>query len=228
MINKYKLLKDKTVLYVEDDLNLQKNVEEILGHFFERLFIASNGDEAVDIFIENQNKIDIIITDINMPYTDGITFSKYVREYNKGLPIIIMSAYTDTDYLLDSIDLNIIKYITKPFTSKKVTEMLDKLLEFFQLNNKVIIKNNIELDIERRELLVDNKVSKLSKKETIFLKLLSENALVSYEMMHEYMWDYDTPPSEDAIKSFMRKLKKKLPQNLCQNQHGMGYFLNKE
>ncbi len=227
MINKYKLLKNKTVLYVEDDLNLQENVEEILGHFFDTLFIASDGDEASDIFIENQNKIDIIITDINMPHTDGITFSKYVREFDKGLPIIIMSAYTDTDYLLDSIDLNIVKYITKPFTSKKVTEMLDRLLEFFQLNNKVMIDENIELDVESGQLLVEEENIKLSKKETIFLKLLSENSLVSYEMMHEYMWDYDTPPSEDAIKSFIRKLKKKLPEDLCKNQHGMGYFLNK-
>ncbi len=228
MINKYKLLKNKTVLYVEDDLNLQENIKEILEHFFEELLIASDGDEASDLFIQNQNRIDLIITDINMPHTDGITFSKYVREYNKSIPIVIISAYTDTDYLLDSIDLNIIKYITKPFTSKKVTQMLDKLLEYFQLNNRIPLDDNVELDTETGQLYLPEGSVKLSKKETTFLKLLAQNQLVTYEMMHEYMWDYDTPPSEDAIKSFMRKLKKKLPKDLCKNQHGMGYYLNRE
>jgi len=228
MIDKYKLLKNKTVLYVEDDLNLQENVKEILENFFDRLLIASDGDEASDLFITYQNQIDLVITDINMPNTDGITFCKYIREFDKTLPIIIMSAYTNTDYLLDSIDLNIIKYITKPFTSKKVTNMLDKLLEFFQLNNRLLLNQGVELEVESGTLFIAEHPIRLSKKETIFLKLLAQNPLVSYQMMHEYMWDYDTPPSEDAIKSFMRKLKKKLPKDLCKNQHGMGYYLNKE
>jgi len=226
MNEKYKLLKNKTVLYVEDDLTLQKNIVETLSHFFSKVLMASDGDDAYDIYIENQNRIDLIITDINMPNTDGIAFSKSIREYDKNLPIIIISAYTDTDYLLDSIDLNIVKYITKPFTTKKIIILLDKLLEHFDLNTNIIIDKNIKLNYENGELLITNQKIKLTKKETIFMKLLAENSIVTYDMMYEYMWDYDKSPSSDAIKSFIRKFKKKLPFDLVKNQHSVGYYLD--
>jgi DNA-binding response OmpR family regulator len=223
---KYKLLKNKTLLYVEDDISLQKNIVEILGNFFDTLLVASDGDEAYDLYIENQNKIDIMITDINMPNTDGITLAKYIREYDKTLPIVIVSAYTDTDYLLDSIDLNIITYITKPITTKKVLALLDKFLEYFKLHSHVIINSNLEFDYNSGTISIDNNTIQLTQKETKFFKLLSENSIVTYDMMYEYMWDYDKAPSGDAVKSFIRKLKKKLPTGLCKNKKGVGYYLN--
>ncbi len=227
MINKkYELLKNKTVLYVEDDLTLQKNIVETLGHFFDKILMASDGDDAYDLYISHQNRIDLIITDINMPNTDGITFSKSIREYDKNLPIIIISAYTDTDYLLDSIDLNIVKYITKPFTTKKIINLLDKLLEYFKLNSFIVINKNIKLNYENSELIIDKKNIKLTNREKIFLKLLSENSIVTYNMMYDYMWDIDKSPTADAIKSFIKKLKRKLPYDLIKNQHSIGYYLD--
>jgi DNA-binding response OmpR family regulator len=222
---KYRLLKNKTVLYVEDDINLQTNIKEILGNFFHNILIASDGDEAYDIYIANQNRIDIMITDINMPHTDGITLSKHIREYDKKLPIVIVSAYTDTDYLLDSIDLNIITYITKPLTTKKVLNLLDKFLDHFGCSSHILINDTLEFDYNGGTLSIDNKIIQLTKKENIFFKLLSENSIVTYDMMYEYMWDFDKAPSQDAVKSFMRKLKKKLPTNLCYNKKGIGYYL---
>lgn len=227
MINKkYELLKSKTILYVEDDLTLQENIVDTLKNFFNTVIIASDGDEAYTLYIENQNKIDIIITDINMPNTDGITLVKYIREYNKDIPIIIISAYTNTDYLIDSIDLNILKYITKPFTTKKIISLLDKLLEVFKLDNKIVISPNTLLSINDKILLINKEEIKLTKKETTFLKLLSENRVVTYDMMYEYMWDYDKAPTADAVKSFIRKIKKKVPKDMIKNQHNIGYFLN--
>jgi len=225
MIKKYELLKRKNVLYVEDDVTLQKNIIETLNHFFGKIFVASNGDDAYNIYIENQNRIDLIITDINMPNTDGITLSKMIREFDKKIPIVIISAYTNTDYLLDSIDLNIIKYITKPFTTKKIMELMDKLLEYFKIDGHIVISDNIELDYELGELNIDNKRVPLTKKEKIFLKLLSQNSIVTYDMMYEHMWDFDKAPSSDAVKSFIRKLKRKLPIEIIKNKHSIGYYL---
>jgi len=222
---KYKLLKSKTILYVEDDLELQEKNFSILKNFFKNVLVASDGDDAYDIYLENQNTIDIIITDINMPNTNGIELCKYIREYQKGLPIVIISAYTNTDYLLDSIDLNILTYITKPFTTQKTLGLLDKFLNFFELESHKILGNKIELDYESSILIIENKSIKLTTKEKIFLKLLSENQTVRYNMMYEYMWDYEKAPSADAIKSFIGKLKRKLPVELFKNQKGEGYYL---
>lgn len=226
MNDKYKLLKGKTLLYVEDDIKLQQNIVEILSNFFDTILVASDGDEAYDRYIENQNKIDIVITDINMPNTDGITFCKHIREFDKKLPIVIISAYTDTDYLLDSIDLNIITYVTKPFTTKKVLSLMDKFLDYFQLKSNIIIKDSIEFDYDSGTVIVDEEIVQLTQKETKFFKLLSENSIVTYDMMYEYMWDYDKAPSQNAIKSFIKKFKKKLPANLFQNKKGVGYYLS--
>ena len=226
MINqKYKLLKNKTILYVEDDLQLQESLSSILHNFFDNVLVASDGDEAYDIYLENQNVIDIMITDINMPNTNGIELCKHIREYQKGLPIVIISAYTNTDYLLDSIDLNILTYITKPFTTQKTLDLLDKFLVFFELNSHKSLGEKIELDYEQSAVKIEEKVIKLTTKEKIFLKLLSENKTVSYDMMYEYMWDYEKSPSADAVKSFIRKLKRKLPIELFKNQKGEGYYL---
>ena len=226
MNNNYQLLKNKTLLYVEDDIKLQQNILEIFGNFFDKILVASDGDEAYDIYIENQNRIDIMITDINMPNTDGITLCKHIREFDKNLPIVIISAYTDTDYLLDSIDLNIITYITKPFTTKKVLSLMDKFLDYFKLTSHVLINNSVEFDYDSGTVLIDDNTIHLTQRETKFFKLLSENAVVTYDMMYEYMWDYDKSPSQDAIKSFVKKFKKKLPANICQNKKGIGYFLD--
>jgi len=222
---KYKLLKNKIVLYVEDDLALQSNIKQILGNFFDEVLIASDGDEAIDIYLQNQNRIDLMITDINMPKTNGIELSKYIREYDKKLPIVIISAYTNTDYLLDSIDLNIISYITKPFTTKKVFLLLDKILNYLELSNQILLKNNIKFNHEKGELIVEDKSIVLTSKETIFLKLLTEHDIVSYIMMYEYMWDYDKQPTQNAIKSFIKKIKKKVPKDLFKNKQGVGYYL---
>jgi DNA-binding response OmpR family regulator len=226
MINeKYKLLKKKVVLYAEDDLKLQLNVAQILNNFFDEILVASDGDEALDIYIQNQNKIDLIVADINMPNTDGITLSRYIREYDKKLPIIIMSAYTDTDYLLDSIDLNIISYITKPFTTKKVFLLLDKVIDHFELTNQIVFKDNIQFDYEKGLLVIEGNKIILTNKERLFLKLLMENSIVSYIMMYEYLWNYDNQPTQNAVKSFIKKLKKKIPINLFNNKQGVGYYL---
>ena len=228
MINtKYKLLKNKTILYVEDDLELQEKNFSILSNFFKNVLVTSDGDEAYDIYLENQNTIDSIITDINMPNTNGIELCKHIREYQKGLPLVIISAYTNTDYLLDSIDLNILTYITKPFTTQKTLGLLDKFLDFFELESYKILGKEIELDYENSTLIIQKKSIKVTSKEKIFLKLLAENQTVRYDMMYEYMWDYEKAPSTDAVKSFIRKLKRKLPIELFKNQKGEGYYLLK-
>ncbi len=226
MNEKYQLLKNKTLLYVEDDIKLQKNIVEILSNFFDKILVASDGDDAYDRYIENQNRIDIVITDINMPNTDGITLCKHIREFDKNLPIVIISAYTDTDYLLDSIDLNIVTYVTKPFTTKKVLSLMDKFLDYFQLTSHIIIKSNLEFDYDNGTILMEDTRIHLTQKETKFFKLLSENSVVTYDMMYEYMWDYEKAPSQGAIKSFIKNFKKKLPANLCQNKKGVGYYLD--
>jgi len=225
----YSILKTLTILYVEDESSLQQQVTENLTPFVKKIITAENGLEGIQLFEaqeKNGENFDLVITDITMPNTDGIALSEYIRDYNKNLPIVIMSAYTNTDYLLSSIDLNILTYITKPFTTKKVFILLDKILEFFNLNNQFILKDNIIFNAEIGTITTEGENIILTSREIIFIKLLIENSIVSYNMMYEHLWDYDTEVSSNALKSFIKKIKKKLPLDMLKNKQGIGYYLD--
>jgi DNA-binding response OmpR family regulator len=114
---------------------------------------------------------------------------------------------------------------TRPFTTKKVFLLLDKVIDYFELTNQVLFKDNIQFDYEKGFLVIEGDKIILTTKETLFLKLLMENSIVSYIMMYEYLWDYEKSPSQDAVKSFIRKLKRKIDIELFQNQKGEGYYL---
>lgn len=227
MNSKYEQLKTKTILYIEDDQELRSNISKILKKFFKKVHVAEDGEDAYDILQENSTSIQLIVTDINMPNMNGISFVKYLRSINKNLPVIVISAYTDTDYLLDSIDLNILKYITKPFTSSKVYDFLDKVCEHFEFNNILKIDDKIYLEIDRSIIVIQEKEVSLTKKELTFFKMLIEKSIVTYEDIEEYLWG-ETVPTENAIRIFIRKLKQKIELNLIKNRNQIGYFLNKD
>jgi len=111
----YDALKNKTVLYIEDELDVLQNISELLSHFFKTFYTASDGEMGYQTFINN--KIDILLVDIELPKMNGIELIKKIRQTHKDLPVVVISAYTKTDYLLESIELNLDKYIVKPLTS---------------------------------------------------------------------------------------------------------------
>ncbi|RXJ99743.1 regulator [Arcobacter sp. CECT 8989] len=105
-------LNELNVLYVEDNKFIQEELEFFLSGKVKKLFIASNGEEGLETFKNNQ--IDLIITDIQMPKMNGLEMSYAIREIDKEAKIIITTAFNDTEYLMEAIKLNLGNYITKP------------------------------------------------------------------------------------------------------------------
>jgi len=103
--------KDYTILYVEDEKAIRINVKNCLDYIF-NVIVAKNGEEGLEKF--NKNKIDLIITDINMPLKDGIWMIKEIREVDSSIPCIITSAI-DRDIIDKIKNLSISKCISKPF-----------------------------------------------------------------------------------------------------------------
>ena len=95
------LLKNMTLLLVEDDEELRNSIKELLSIFFKNIFVASNGLEALEIY--SKNSINLIITDYVMPIMNGCDFCKEIRQKNKKIPLVIMSNYSDKEKLLKSI-----------------------------------------------------------------------------------------------------------------------------
>jgi signal transduction histidine kinase len=115
-------LKKLTVLYVEDEVDSREQLTEFLGRPVGTLITAANGIEGLEAF--NKHKPDIVLTDILMPGMDGLTMAKKIMEINPMTPIIAITAFEQTDYLMRAINIGIFKYVTKPVNSYILFESL--------------------------------------------------------------------------------------------------------
>ncbi len=110
-------LKNLELLYVEDDQDVMNQTKLILDDFVKEVHTATNGEEGLEIALNQP--IDIIVADINMPKMNGIEMIKALKmEHGKNIPCIITTAHTDTEYLLDAINLKVDGYIIKPINIK--------------------------------------------------------------------------------------------------------------
>lgn len=116
------------VLYVEDELDIQKITSDVLQSVCKEIICANNGVEAIELF-ESHGDFDIIVTDINMPKMDGITLIKKIREKDSTFPITITTAHTEVHFLQDAIDLGVNGYTLKPIDLKKLMKTVAKAAE---------------------------------------------------------------------------------------------------
>lgn len=146
------VLKNITVLYVEDESVLQVGTTETLELFDINVICAQNGEEGLSTYKSMKDKIDLVLTDIKMPKLNGIDMIKGIREINKEIPVIITTAHQETNFLMKSIELNINAYVLKPIDIYKLKDTLIKAMESKVLKDKLTKKNQeLELAIEEIE-----------------------------------------------------------------------------
>lgn len=221
------LLKNMTLLLVEDDDELRNSIKELLSIFFKNIFVASNGLEALEIY--SKNSINLIITDYVMPIMNGCDFCKEIRQKNKKIPLVIMSNYSDKEKLLKSISLELTDYLIKPLEYKQLLETLLKMIEKLERENLLSFKINEdrEYNFFTKEIydIKEQKNIKLAKSEIIILELLINNInkTVSIEEI-EFNLSPNESKSEQAIKNIMHRLRIKLAKNTIHNIQGIGYI----
>lgn len=127
-----KELRAITILYVEDDEMVRTQTVSMFENIFKKTLTAVDGAMGFKLFKQYQNEIDIIVTDINMPELTGLQLAEKINKINNKIPIIITTAYTDEEYLLKSLELNINKYVTKPLKIKELTISILKEVKKYQ------------------------------------------------------------------------------------------------
>jgi len=217
----YEVLKKKTLLYIEDDSIVLENISAILKSYFGTVHSHSNAEDGCIVF--GSKKIDLILVDIELPGINGIEFIRRIREINKEVPVIIISAYTKTDYLLESINLKIEQYIVKPFTSKKLYSLLDKFNAIFSDEEQLQLTKNISINQNETTLIYEGKTHNITSKELLFLTILAKNKIVTYDEI-DIIWEGFTP-TQEAIRSFIKQLRKKLPEDTLKNRQSIGYYV---
>jgi PAS domain S-box-containing protein len=122
-----KLLKRLKVLYVEDDTSIRNELSSLLSNFFDNVYTADDGRSGLELYAKKQDDIDVIIADINMPKLNGIEMIEKIREFDKNVPVIFATAYSDNDFLIGAIKLKVFEYIIKPIDIRKLMAVLTDL-----------------------------------------------------------------------------------------------------
>jgi len=217
----YDFLKNKTALYIEDDVTILNNISKVLSDYFDTFYTALDAEEGCRLFLEYP--IDVILIDTELPSISGLEVIKKIRTKNKEIPIVIISAYTKTEYLLEAIALKIEQYIVRPVTSKKLYDLLDRLNKIYVEQNIFFLTKTVSVNIGEMLVMHNNTQHVLTDKELHFLMILSHTKRSSYEEINA-LWK-DKIPTSNAIRSFIKHLRKKLPDNVLKNKNGFGYIL---
>lgn len=218
-------LKNLKILYIDDETFIRENAVEYLSFYCDNVYRAIDGIDGIEKY--KKYKPDIIITDIKMPKLNGINMIKEIRAKDKKTKIILATAFLETNYLLDAVELGLVKYLVKPITADKLLPVLKSCVEDIIGDNNILnIGKNFIFDTFNKTLFFNKKQVFLTKKEVLFLDILIKNnkRAVKYDELNNYVWN--GLMSEDAMRSIVKELRKKISKQVIKNISGIGYQLN--
>ncbi|MGB5867121.1 MAG: response regulator [Arcobacteraceae bacterium] len=184
MILDTKQLQHITILYVEDDEMVRSQTQKILDKLFKKVYVGVDGQNGLDIYKENIDEIDIVVTDINMPYMNGLDMIKQINTINTSIPTIVTTAHSDSVNLLQAIDINIDKYITKPIQIKELTvTIVELVVHYRRINNienlaKSLVQKTTQSDKENNEL---SSVLEMTQNHNAYLKSIVDNMVINFK-----------------------------------------------
>ncbi len=219
------ILENLTILYAEDDKNIRENITRSLKMIFGKVYEVKDGMEALDIF--DKKSVDVVLLDYVMPFMTGYDVAKEIRTRDKTIPIIIASAFTDKEKLLNAIELNLVKYLEKPIMYENLKEVFVKVIEVLKENNRlqIMLEDRIFYNYVTKTLKVDENEIQLSKNEIQFIELLltKRNQLFSKERIEDEVFGKSV--DENTLRNLIYRLRKKLNSDLIVTVKELGYFI---
>ena len=235
-----KYAKDVSVLFVEDDKGISKEMELLLSEIFSNIKVTFDGVEALEEYHNyyrlNGKYPDLILTDIQMPNMNGIELIKHIYKENPEQKVIVLSAHNESEYLMELVNLGIYRFILKPMDYDNFFQIIFKIskeiyMEKYKVSDKkeIFLKLNDSLiwNKELKQLYLDDKLLKLTKKEFLLVELLvkiPEKIFVNEEII-SYIWkdEFDSNPDISNLKNLISRLRSKIPALKIENIYGFGY-----
>ena len=219
---------DITILVVDDESRIRKLIKDFLHQEDYNVIEAEDGEDALNVYEENKNKIDLIILDVMMPKFDGWSVLRKIRQDNTQLPIIMLTARAEEQDELFGFELGVDEYITKPFSPKILVARVNTILRRTTKKSKTIQDiGGIVIDPEGRTVSVDGKALELSLREYELLKYLmdNENIALSRNNILSKVWNYEYYGDSRTIDSHIKKIRYKLGKKgkYIQTIRGIGY-----
>ena len=226
---------NKNILLVEDDTNFGTLLNDFLSLHSYNVVLAKNGIEGFEKF--KKSNFDLCILDVMLPFKDGFTLAKEIREIDKDVPLFFLTAKIMKDDVLKGYKIGADDYLTKPFDSEI---LLFKIKSIFKrkklLNNREPEKNQFDFasfkfDSKLRILQYQNENPiKLSPKENELLKMLLSysNDLMPRELALVKIWNDDNYFTSRSMDVYIAKIRKYLSKDSkieIENIHGEGFRL---
>ncbi len=219
---------DATILVVDDESRMRKLIKDFLIQKNYNILEAEDGEKALKAYEENKEKIDLILLDVMMPKLDGWSVLRNIRQENKKLPIVMLTARAEEQDELFGFELGVDEYITKPFSPKILVARVEAILKRAKPDAKELKSyDGIVIDNEGRTVTVDGKQVELSFREYELLKYLldNENIALSRDKILNTVWNYDYYGDSRTIDSHIKKIRHKLGKKgkHIQTIRGIGY-----
>lgn len=218
---------EQKILVVDDEQRMRKLVKDFLIRENFQVFEAADGEEAVDLFLEEKN-IDLVILDVMMPRMDGWQACREIRQYSK-VPIIMLTARGAENDELRGFELGVDEYISKPFSPKILVARVQAILRRVNPAAEDVVEyGGISLNRSAHEVLINGKKIDLSFKEFELLAYFMENKdiALSRERILNHVWDYDYFGDARTIDTHVKKLRSKMGDECgkyIKTIWGMGY-----
>ena len=221
------------ILLVEDEERLLESIREGLVHSGYVVDTALDGEEGS--FMAFTNDYDLIILDINLPKKDGFEILREIRERDREVNIIMLTALSDVDDRVKGFDLGANDYVLKPFHFEELKARIRSLLRRqTTIKNAVIETSGISFDTTKRTFSIDGENLRLTAKEAGILEYLFFNLgrYVTTEELMEHVWNDEVDLFSNVVRVHMsalrKKLKARLGKNIIRNEIGKGYIIDEE
>lgn len=210
------------ILLLEDNKTLNETIKlklELKGY---KVNSYIDGQDAMDNVMDG---FSCFVLDINVPNVDGIKILKKIRSFYPQVPIIIISASVELDTIKKSYDFGCNDYLKKPFFIDELEIKVDKLCIIPK--NEILFDKNCFFNFDEKLLKIDERKIELTEKETLLMNLFlqNKNIIVTYESIQNYVWEGEYS-SMDAIRTLIRRLRKKLLSPYIKSSTSRGYIFS--
>ena len=222
------------IFYVEDEPFLGRIVKESLESRGYEVVMASDGRDAVGKFGSTQP--DICVLDVMLPHQDGYSIAQQIRKIHPTMPIIFVTAKTQTQDLLKGFEVGGNDYLRKPFSMEELIVRVNNLLQLTKPTTKtqksdIVVLGKYEFNTLRYELKFGEQVRKLSHREASLLQILSDhqNATVSRKDVLMHVWGDDSFFNSRNLDVYISKLRDYLkadPKLEIATIKGVGYHFS--
>ena len=216
------------ILVVDDELRMRKLIKDFFKQKNYNILEAEDGEEALKVYNDNKEKINIILLDVMMPKLDGWSVLRQIRQENKKLPVVMLTARAEEQDELFGFELGVDEYITKPFSPKILVARVEAILKRTMDDVREVKEyGGIVIDDEGHTVTVDGKNVEFSFREYELLKYLveNENIALSRDKILNTVWNYDYYGDSRTIDSHIKKIRKKLGKKgkYIETIRGIGY-----